>query len=79
MTQRLPSRSDQDEFSKSNIVPQSAGTVVQDKNGNSKMAAQWQNTLYWKIRQECGEYFKKWSHFQSVQGNFMVVQYVETK
>ena len=46
MTQRLPSRSDQDEFSKSNIVPQSAGTVVHDKNGNSKMAAQWQNTLY---------------------------------
>ena len=46
MNQRLPSRSDQDEFSKSNIVPQSAGTVVHDKNGNSKMAAQWQNTLY---------------------------------
>ena len=26
-----------------------------------------------------GEYFKKWSLFQSVQDNFMVVQYLESK
>ena len=46
MTQSLPSRSNQDEFSKSNTVPQSVGTVVHDKNGNGKMAAQSQNTFY---------------------------------
>ena len=40
MTQSLPSRSNQDEFSKSNAARQSAGTVVHDKNGNGKMAAQ---------------------------------------
>ena len=64
MTQSLPSRSNQDEFSKSNAARQSAGTVVHDKNGNGKVAAQWQNTFYWKTRQECGEYFKIWSLFQ---------------
>ena len=32
MTQILPTRSNQDEFSKSNTAPQSAGTVVHDKN-----------------------------------------------
>ena len=32
MTQSLPWRSNQDEFSKSNTAPQSAGTVVHDKN-----------------------------------------------
>ena len=46
MTQSLPSRSNQDEFSKSNAARQSAGTVVHDKNGNGKVAAQWQNTFY---------------------------------
>ena len=46
MTQSLPSRRNQDEFSKSNAAGQSAGTVVHDKNGNGKMAAQWQNTFY---------------------------------
>ena len=40
MTQSLPSRSNQDEFSKSNTAPQSAGTVVHDKDDNGKMAAQ---------------------------------------
>ena len=32
MTQILPSRSNQDKFSKWNTAPQSAGTVVHDKN-----------------------------------------------
>ena len=32
MTQSLPSRSSQDEFSKSNTAPQSVGKVVPDKN-----------------------------------------------
>ena len=32
MTQSLPSRSKQDELSKSNTALQSAGTVVHDKN-----------------------------------------------
>ena len=45
MTESLPSRSNQDEFPKSNTAPQSAGTVVYDKNGNDKMTAQWQNTF----------------------------------
>ena len=45
-TQSLPSRSSQEEFSISNTAPQSAGTVVHDKNVNCKMAAQWQNTFY---------------------------------
>ena len=40
MTQSLPSRSNQDELSKSNTAPQSAGTVLHDKNDNGKMAAQ---------------------------------------
>ena len=39
MTQSLPSRSNQDELSKSNTAPQSAGTVLHDKNGNGKMAS----------------------------------------
>ena len=46
MAQSLLSRSDQDEFSKSNTAPQSAGTVVHDKNGNRKIAIQWQNKFY---------------------------------
>ena len=45
-TQSLPSRSSQEEFSISNTAPQSAGTVVHDKNVNCKMAAQWQNAFY---------------------------------
>ena len=40
MTQSLPSRSNQDEFSKSKTAPQSAETVVHDKNGNGKIVAQ---------------------------------------
>ena len=48
-------------------------------NGNGKMAAQLQNTFYWKTRQEYDEYFKKWSLFQFVQDNFMFAQYIETK
>ena len=40
---------------------------------------QWQNAFDWKTKQECGEFFKKWSLFQSVHDNFMVVEYVETK
>ena len=32
MTQSLPSRSNQDELSKSNTAPQSSGTVVHNKN-----------------------------------------------
>ena len=32
MMQSLPSRSKQDDLSKSNTAPQLAGTVVQDKN-----------------------------------------------
>ena len=58
MTQSLPSRRNQDEFSKSNTVLQSAETVVQEwqwQNGSPI----WQNTFYWKTKQECGEYFKK--------------------
>ena len=55
---------------------QAAGIVVYNKNGNGKMAAKWQNTFYWKTRQKCAEYFKKWSLFQSVHDNFMVVSVV---
>ena len=40
MTQSLPSRSNQNEFSKSKTAPQSAETVVHDKNGNGKIVAQ---------------------------------------
>ena len=36
MTQILPTRSNQDEFSKSNTAPQSAGTEVHDKNTEVK-------------------------------------------
>ena len=46
MMQSLPSTSNQDELSKSNTAPQSAEAVVHYKNGNGKMAAQWQYTFY---------------------------------